>query len=131
MQTFPDIQLDCDSLILSQNAVREVSDHEYTFRRVTPAALAKIDIIEMSLLEPMPEKRGEVVEKVDASQMMPDIFEKWLENQRSTHVHAKAGFMAEWKLGEGEEEAKEEDKIDIAETAHEKAKRRKKGKRTR
>jgi hypothetical protein len=76
----------------------------------------------------MPEKRGEVVEKVDASQMMPDSFENWLEKQKSTHVHAKAGFMAEWKLGKGEEEAREEDKIDIAETAHEKAKRRKRGK---
>ncbi len=78
----------------------------------------------------MPEKRGEVVEKVDASQMMPDIYESWLEKQKSTHVHARSGFIAEWKLGKAVEEAKEEDKIDIAETAHEKAKRRKKGKRT-
>ena len=76
----------------------------------------------------MPEKRGEVVVKVDASQMMPDIFENWLEKQKSTHVHARSGFIAEWKLGRQEEEAREEDKIDIAESAHEKAKRRKKGK---
>ena len=79
----------------------------------------------------MPEKRAEVVEKFDASQMMPDIYENWLEKQKSTHVHAKSGFNSEWKLGEQEEEAKEEDKIDIAESAHEKAKRRKNGKKAR
>jgi hypothetical protein len=83
------------------------------------------------LPESMPEKRGEVVEKVDASQMMPDIYENWLEKQRSTRVHAKAGFIAVWKVGKQEEEAREEDEIDNAETAHEKAKRRKRGKRTR
>jgi len=79
----------------------------------------------------MPEKRAEVVEKVDASQLMPDSYENWIEKQKSVRVHARAGFMSEWKLGKGEEEAREEDKIDIAETAHEKAHRRKRGKTTR
>jgi hypothetical protein len=76
----------------------------------------------------MPEKRGEVVEKVDASQMMPDIYEKWLEKQKSTHVNAKPGFVADRKLGEVKKEDTEEDLIDLAAEAHEKAKRRKSGK---
>ena len=73
----------------------------------------------------MPEKRAEVVDEADATQLMPDIYESWLEKQKSTHVHAKSGFISEWKQ---EEETSKEAKIDLAEEAREKAKRRKKGK---
>jgi hypothetical protein len=67
----------------------------------------------------MPQKRGEVVEKVDSSQSMPDIYENWLKRQ----VKIKTASLA----GQAEED-KEEDEIDRAEDAHEKAHRRKRGK---
>jgi hypothetical protein len=81
----------------------------------------------------MPQKRGEVVEKVDASQMMPDIYENWLNKQQSRPVKARSGFIGSQDigLGEQEEEDREEDAIDRTETVHEKAKRRKRGKRSR
>jgi hypothetical protein len=59
----------------------------------------------------MPQKRGEVVEKVDRSApLMPDIYENWIKKQ------VKAT-----------EEDDEEDEIDKAEDVHEKAHRRKRG----
>lgn len=67
----------------------------------------------------MPEKRNEVVEQFDASQLMPDIYESWLKKQPAGNARAKAGFIS----------AEEEDKIDLVEDAHEKAKRRKRNKR--
>jgi hypothetical protein len=70
----------------------------------------------------MPQKRGEVDEKVDASQMIPDIYENWL-NKR---IKAASG-----SLGQQEEEDKEEDELDRTEDVHEKAHRRKRGKTTR
>jgi hypothetical protein len=81
----------------------------------------------------MPQKRGEVVEKVDASQMMPNIYEKWLEKQVSMPTKARPGFASsqDRKLGELSEADKEEDEIDDAEDTHEKAHRRKRGKTTR
>ena len=81
----------------------------------------------------MTEKRAEVVEKVDASQMMPDIFGKWLEKQESGHARARSGFIGnqDTRLGKQEEEDREEDQVDRTEDAHEKAKRRKHGKGTR
>jgi len=78
----------------------------------------------------MTEKRGEVVEKADASQTMPDIYEKWLMKQESGHAKARSGFIGnqDTKL-EGEvEEDNEEDDFDRAEDSHEKAKHRKRGK---
>jgi len=78
----------------------------------------------------MPEKRGEVVEKVDANQMMPDIYEEWLKKQESGHARARSGFIGgrDTKLGEEQEEDREEGDVDRAEDSHEKAKRRKRGK---
>jgi hypothetical protein len=78
----------------------------------------------------MPQKRSEVVEKVDASQIMPDIYENWLNKQQSGPVKARSGFIGHesTSLSEEEEEDREEDKADIAEDAHEKAHRRKRGK---
>ena len=66
----------------------------------------------------MPQKRGEVVEKVDATRAVPDIYEDWIAKQ----VKAKsASFAAQ------AEEDTEEDEIDSAEDIHEKAHRRKRG----
>ena len=67
----------------------------------------------------MPQKRGEVVEKVDTSQVVPNIYEDWIAKQ----VKAKRASLA----GEAEEDS-EEDEIDKAEDVHEKAHRRKRGK---
>lgn len=67
----------------------------------------------------MPQKRGEVVAKVDASQAMPDTYENWIDKQ----VKARSGSFA----NQGDED-KEEDEIDVAEDLHEKAHRRKRGK---
>jgi hypothetical protein len=77
----------------------------------------------------MPQKRGEVVEKVDPSQIVPDIFENWLEKQPSTDVRARSGFIGnqDTRLGEQEEEDREEDEIERTEDVHEKAHRRKRG----
>jgi hypothetical protein len=77
----------------------------------------------------MPRKRAEVVEKVDASELMPDIYENWLKKQ-SGRVKARAGFLGEQVTGldEQKEEDREEDEIDRTEDAHEKAKRRKNSK---
>ena len=67
----------------------------------------------------MPQKRSEVVEKVDATQAVPDIYEDWLKKQ----VKARsASFAAQ------ADEDEEEDEIDAAEDSHEKAHRRKRGK---
>jgi hypothetical protein len=78
----------------------------------------------------MPQKRGEAVEKVDASEMMPDIYENWLRKQPSTDVKARSGFIGgqETKLVREEEEDREEERIDRSEDSHEKAKRRKRTK---
>jgi len=76
----------------------------------------------------MPQKRGEVVEKVDAGQMMPDIYENWLRKQKSKGVRARSGFIGSEEVGRGEEEDREEDKINSTEAAHEKGKRRKREK---
>ena len=80
----------------------------------------------------MPQKRGEVVEKVDASEMMPDIYEKWLKTQRSGNARAKSGYIGsqDTKLNEEAAEDRQEDKVEGTEASHEKAKRRKKGGRT-
>ena len=59
----------------------------------------------------MPQKRGEVIEKPDVGQIMPDVYESWLKKQ----VKART-------------EDEEEDDIDKAEDIHEKAHRRKRGK---
>jgi hypothetical protein len=67
----------------------------------------------------MPQKRGEVVERVDESQAMPDTYENWIEKQ----VKAKSRSLANQ-----EEDDKEEEEIDRAEDSHEKAHRRKRGK---
>ena len=67
----------------------------------------------------MPQKRGEVVEKVDTKQEIPDIYEDWIAKQ----VKAKSASLAEQA-----EEDEEEDEIDAAEDRHEKAHRRKRGK---
>ncbi len=67
----------------------------------------------------MPQKRGEVIEKIDSAQAVPDIYEDWIAKQ----VKAKsASFAAQ------AEEDTEEDEIDAAEVSHEKAHRRKRGK---
>lgn len=78
----------------------------------------------------MPQKRGEVVEKVDSSQMIPDTFEIWLKKQKIREVKARSGFMGKQETGksEQEEEDTEEAEIDRTEDLHEKAKRRKRGK---
>jgi hypothetical protein len=68
----------------------------------------------------MPQKRGEVVEKVDPSQAPPpDIYEDWLNKQ------VRARSVSEVNQ---EEEDEEEDDMDRAEDSHEKAHRRKRGK---
>ena len=59
----------------------------------------------------MPQKRGEVIEKVDTGQIIPDIYENWLRNQVDDRS-----------------EDSEEDEVDMAEDVHEKAHRRKRGK---
>ncbi len=69
----------------------------------------------------MPQKRNEVVERSDASELLPDIYENWLKRQPTANAKAKAGFISEAA------EDREEDKIDNEEDAHEKAKRRKRG----
>ena len=81
----------------------------------------------------MTQKRSEAVEKVDASEMMPDIYEKWLNKQPSTNVKARSGFIGgqDTKLVEEEDEDREETHIDKTEDAHEKAKRRKRTKTSR
>ena len=78
----------------------------------------------------MPQKRGEVVEEVDASQIMPDIYENWLKKQQSRPAMARPGFIGnqDARAAEQEVEDREEDDIDRTETVHEKAKRRKRGK---
>ena len=66
----------------------------------------------------MPQKRDEVVEKVDPTQAIPDTYEKWLTKQ----VEARSGKFPDF-AEEGEE--KEEEEIDDAADAHEKGHRRK------
>jgi len=61
----------------------------------------------------MPQKRGETVEKAKSDQVMPDIYEKWL----NLRVEARSVSLGE----------QEEDEIERTEDAHEKAHRRKKG----
>jgi hypothetical protein len=101
-------------------------------RRSVTEAPAKSDIVKREIRASMPEKRGEVIEKADASQMMPDIYENWLKKQRTGDVKARSGFIGgqDTKLAEEEEEDREEDQIDKTEDAHEKAKRRKRAKTT-
>jgi hypothetical protein len=74
----------------------------------------------------MTEKRGEVIEKVDASQTIPNIYEDWIEKQ----VKARSVLSESQtdQLGKQEEEDREEDEIDRTEDLHEKAHRRKRGK---
>ncbi|HVC26656.1 MAG TPA: hypothetical protein VND40_00705 [Nitrososphaerales archaeon] len=67
----------------------------------------------------MPQKRGEVIEKVDATQAVPDIYEDWLTKQ----VKARSKSFASQAT-----EDEEEDEVDAAEELHEKAHRRKRGK---
>ncbi|MDA4115499.1 MAG: hypothetical protein OK442_02955 [Thaumarchaeota archaeon] len=67
----------------------------------------------------MPQKRDEVVEKVDATQAVPNIYEDWIAKQ----VKARSASLAAQT-----EEDEEEDEIDAAEDSHEKAHRRKRGK---
>jgi len=67
----------------------------------------------------MPQKRDEVVEKVDTTQAVPDVYEDWIAKQ----VKARSASLAAQT-----EEDKEEDEIDAAEDSHEKAHRRKRGK---
>lgn len=66
----------------------------------------------------MPQKRGEAVEKVEATQEVPDIYEDWIAKQ----VKAKSA-----SLPDQAEEDREEDEIDTAEDRHQKARRRKRG----
>ncbi len=73
----------------------------------------------------MTQKRGVAVEKVDASQMMPNTYENWLKKQQSRDVRARAGFIGKQAIGM---DARGEDEVNSAETVHEKAKRRKRGK---
>ena len=70
-------------------------------------------------------KREEVTEKLDASKLMPDIYENWLEKQRSREVSARSGFVADRKVGE-----QGEDRLHVAHAAHERAKGRKEETRT-
>jgi len=65
----------------------------------------------------MPQKRGEVDEKVDVSNIMPDTFENWLKKR----VKARSVSLADQP---------DEEEIDRTEDAHEKAHRRKRGKGT-
>ena len=57
----------------------------------------------------MPQKRGEIIEKVEPGQIL-DVYEEWLKDQ----VDARSDS--------------EENKVDRAEDVHEKAHRRKRGK---
>ena len=66
----------------------------------------------------MPQKRGEVVEKVDATQAIPDVYEDWITKQ----VRAKSASLA----AQAEQDS-EEDEIDTAEDRHKEAHRRKRG----
>ena len=75
----------------------------------------------------MPQKRNEVVEQAGTSQLLPDIYENWLNKQPAGNATAKAGFIS----SDEKELDREEDEMDVAEDAHEKAKRRKKGKTSR
>jgi len=67
----------------------------------------------------MPQKRGEVAEKVDTTQAIPDIYEDWIAKQ----VKARSASIDDQAA-----EDREEDEIDEAEDEHEKAHRRKRGK---
>jgi len=62
----------------------------------------------------MPQKRGEVVEKARPNQVMPDIYEKWL----NSRVEAKSVSLGD----------QEEEEVEKTEDEHEKAHRRKRGK---
>ncbi|MDG6925755.1 MAG: hypothetical protein JRN09_04320 [Nitrososphaerota archaeon] len=73
----------------------------------------------------MTRKRGAAVEKVDASQMMPNTYENWLKKQQSGEVRARAGFIGEQAIGI---DARRENGANSAETVREKAKRSKRGK---
>ncbi len=64
----------------------------------------------------MPQKRGEKVLKPEANQVMPDIYEKWL----NTRVEARTASLGD----------QEEDDVDKAEDVHEKAHLRKRGRGT-
>jgi len=75
----------------------------------------------------MPGKKTEVIEKVDATHIMPDIYESWLGKQKSTHVLAKSGFLGDLKVGRQAARANE-DIIDTAQTASEREKRHLKAK---
>jgi hypothetical protein len=70
----------------------------------------------------MPGKKTEVVEKVDDTHIMPDIYESWLGKQKSTHVLAKSGFVGDQKVGR-QATAANEDVIDTAQTVSERDKR--------
>jgi hypothetical protein len=70
----------------------------------------------------VPQKRNEVVERFDAGELLPDVYENWLKKQPAANAKAKSGFIS----SEAELD-REEDKIDVTEDAHEKAKRRKRG----
>lgn len=61
----------------------------------------------------MPQKRGEVVEEVEAGKTPPDTYENWLKKQ----VKARSGSLGN----------QEEDDIDNTEDVHKKAHRRKRG----
>lgn len=71
----------------------------------------------------MPQKRNEVVEQFEANELLPDVYEKWLKKQPTASVKARSGFIS----GEESELDREEDEKDTSEDAHEKAKRRKRG----
>lgn len=70
----------------------------------------------------MPQKRDEVIEEFDATQLMPDIYENWLKKQPVAKARARAGFASTTQ-----ELDREENKVELVEDAHEKAKRRKRG----
>ena len=76
----------------------------------------------------MPQKRGEVVEKVEAPPLLPDIYENWLKKQ----VKARSGSTGNQvtTFAEHKEEDREEGEIDRKEDVHEKAHRRKRGRTT-
>jgi hypothetical protein len=65
------------------------------------------------VLESMPQKRGITVKKVESNQVMPDIYEKWL----NSRVEARSISLGD----------QEEDEVDKAEDVHEKSHRRKRG----
>jgi hypothetical protein len=62
----------------------------------------------------MPRKRSEVVAKIEAGQILPDVFDNWMRQQ----VKARSGNLLQ----------EEEDEIDRTEDVHKKAHRRKRGK---